>query len=109
MVKFDGVFKLTPSSKSDLLEIARYTESQWGIEQRNKYLRKLDECFRLLAGNPHLGKDRSEIGSGYRSMVEGSHVIFYTIKESHIEIISIPHASEDLDNIFSNSTDKPSG
>ena len=49
MVKFDGVFKLTPSSKSDLMEIARFTESQWGVEQRNKYLRKLDGCFRLLA------------------------------------------------------------
>jgi len=50
-------FTLTKKAKDDLKEIARYTQAQWGRDQRNKYLAMLDGCFHQLAANPFKGKD----------------------------------------------------
>jgi plasmid stabilization system protein ParE len=45
-------FTLTKKAKADLKEIARYTQDQWGRDQRDKYLAMLDGCFHQLAANP---------------------------------------------------------
>ena len=48
-------FSLTKKAVADLREIGRYTEQQWGREQRNKYLAQLDACFHQVAGDPLKG------------------------------------------------------
>ena len=93
-------YKLTPTAISQLKEIANHTELEWGVAQRNKYMRELYDCFQLLAQNPYIGKDRSEIKPRYRSIALGSHVVFYIVADLHIEIIGIPHAREDMDSVF---------
>ena len=45
------IFRLTRLALDDLRSIGRYTQINWGREQRNSYLAKLDECFHLLAQN----------------------------------------------------------
>lgn len=104
MVKLNGEYKLTPAAISCLKKIVQHTEINWGVKQRDKYVQELYDCFYLLAKNPHLGKDRSEINPEYRSMTQGSHVVFYVIKKTHIDIIDIPHDREDIENVFGNSS-----
>jgi len=46
-------FKLTPDALNDMLDIARYTEHQWGKKQRDLYLQELDhyritECLQWI-------------------------------------------------------------
>lgn len=95
-------FTLTKKAKADLKEIARYTQDQWGCDQRDKYLAMLDGCFHQLAANPLIGKDCSEIRSGYRKMKAGSHVIFYRQTSADmIEIVRILHGSMDIETRFS--------
>ncbi|MBS8242157.1 type II toxin-antitoxin system RelE/ParE family toxin [Marinobacter lipolyticus] len=49
-------FKLSRKAKADLKSIARYTEREWGRDQRNHYVLQFDQCFHLLADNPNLGQ-----------------------------------------------------
>lgn len=93
-------FKLTLEAKLHLKKIAKYTKEKWGSKQRDKYLAELDHCYHSLSHRPYTGKDRSDINPGYRSKVQGSHVIFYTINELSIEIIGIHHVRDDLEAIF---------
>ena len=85
-------FSLTNVAKADLKEIGRYTQENWGRDQRDLYLRMLDVSFQQLADNPLKGKDCSDIRSGYRRYSAGSHVIFYRQQSSSaIEVVRILH------------------
>jgi toxin ParE1/3/4 len=91
-------FSLTKKAVADLREIGRYTEQQWGKEQRNKYLAQLDTCFHQVAADPLKGKDCSDIRKGYRKVNAGSHVIFYRQKNpAEIEIVRVLHERMDFD------------
>jgi toxin ParE1/3/4 len=94
-------YLLTPRAVADIDDIAVYTVEVWGEQQAVKYIRALQERFAWLATNPMLGRSRDEVGPGFRSYLQGSHVIFYEITEGAIAIIGIPHASTDFDIHFS--------
>lgn len=91
-------FTLTIMAKADLKEIAKFTQSRWGREQRNLYLQMLDVTFQQLAANPQRGKDCGEIRTGYRKLNVGSHIIFYrqTLTDT-IEIVRILHGHMDIE------------
>lgn len=90
-------FRLTPRALADLDAIADYTLEKWGAAQMESYLRALDDRFQRLADNPMLGRERNNVGRGYRSFRQGAHLIFYLVLENEIQIIGVPHASMDID------------
>jgi toxin ParE1/3/4 len=94
-------FRITPRAAQDLRNIARYTLRTWGRKQRDAYMRAIDRRFSWLAENPTLGKPRPEIKQGYYSYPQGSHVIFYLVREGGIDIIGIPHQRRDVMSYFS--------
>lgn len=95
-------FRLTPRAYEDLKQIARYTLTTWGTDQREKYLRELDARFSWLAERPQVGRHRVDIAEGYYSYRQGSHIIFYLIRDGGIDIIGIPHRNRDTANYFNN-------
>lgn len=95
-----SVFKLTPRAKESLKDIGRYTRKKWGKNQRNRYLRDLDNRFQWLADNPGMGRHRSDIEDGYYCYRQGEHLIFYVILSDHIAIIGIPHTAMDILSYF---------
>jgi toxin ParE1/3/4 len=91
-------FALTRSAKTDLHAIALFTEKMWGREQRNAYLKQLDDAFHLLAATPSVGKTCDDIKTGYKKFPQGSHIIFYKVgNQTSIEIIRILHKHMDVD------------
>jgi toxin ParE1/3/4 len=88
---------LSPEAKTDIADIRKYTTRQWGKAQMDRYTLQLRERMRWLADNPMLGQARDEVKEGYRSFVEGSHIIFYRVAESAIEIIGILHQNMDFE------------
>ena len=91
-------FALTHKAKADLYAIALFTEKTWGREQRNLYIKQLDEAFHMLADNPLVGKACDEIKTGYKKFPQGSHIIFYKAgSQTSIEIIRILHKHMDVD------------
>ncbi|HEY0924046.1 type II toxin-antitoxin system RelE/ParE family toxin [Rheinheimera pacifica] len=90
-------FTLTLAAKTDLKEIALFTQRRWGIAQRNIYLKQFDAAFGLLAKSPEIGKSCDEIRQHYRKFPQGSHVIFYQKSGSQsIRIIRILHKGMDV-------------
>ncbi|MCP3867415.1 MAG: type II toxin-antitoxin system RelE/ParE family toxin [Gammaproteobacteria bacterium] len=80
----------------NLIGIRAYTKEKWGIQQAITYIKALEKRFIQIAENPNLGKERPEIKPGYRSLVEGKHVIFYRVTHSGVEILGVPHTNMDL-------------
>ena len=90
-------YKVTRKAQADLIEIGRYTTKEWGVTQRNTYLKELDNCFSQIAKNPELGMTCDYIANGYRKFPQGSHLIFYKQDDEDIvEIIRVLHKSMDV-------------
>lgn len=87
-------FKLTAKARQDLLAIGRYTEKEWGVAQRDRYLKQFDAAFNRLGENPNLGRKCDEILAGYRKIGEGSYVMFYKVSDV-VEIVRILHQRMD--------------
>ena len=93
-------FRITPRAYADLVNIARYTRETWGSEQRDHYIRALDERFSWLAEQPQTGRHRPDVVEGYYSYPQGRHVIFYLIRDGWIDIIGVPHQRMDVQRYF---------
>lgn len=94
-------FELTKKAKEDLKGIAKYTENRWGRNQRNKYIKQLDNGFYFLAESPKSGMECDEIKEGYRKFPQGSHLIFYKkVTAVKVKIIRILHKNMDVESKF---------
>ncbi len=96
-----NTYRVTPRAQQDLINIGCYTIEMWGKNQRNSYLKAIEERFKFLAENPYIGRYRADVKEGYYSYLQGSHVIFYLIRENGIDIIGVPHQRMDILNYFS--------
>ena len=91
-------FDLTRSAQADLRSIARFTQSRWGVRQRNACLKEVDQVFRSLAKNPLMGRACDDIREGYRKFPHGAHVIYYKqSSEDELLIVRILHATMDVE------------
>ena len=91
-------YLLTAAARKDIIDIGRFSTDRWGKRQRDKYLKQLDDAFKLLARQPEIGRDAGEIKPGYKKLSQGSHIIFYRAgTEPRIVVIRILHNSMDAD------------
>jgi toxin ParE1/3/4 len=89
-------YRISRPAANDLRGINRYTAQRWGVEQARAYYARLLQCFEMLAENPALGVARPGVREGYRSFVEGSHVIFYQEQGDTIRIVRVLHGRQDV-------------
>ena len=95
-----GAYNLTPRAKEDLRGIWRYSFEIWGEAQADKYVTEIYTRFSWLAERPQIGKHRPDIEDGYHCFPQGSHLIFYLVRDGHIDIIGVPHKEMDVLNYF---------
>lgn len=86
-------FKLRQAAKNDLKEIGRYTLKNCGQAQRDKYLKGLEQRFKLLGENPGFGRPREDVKAGYHCSHYEKHAVFYRIGKDFVEIIAVLHSS----------------
>jgi toxin ParE1/3/4 len=86
---------LTPNAKSDLVDIALYTQNKWGKKQRYIYLKIIDDKLHDLSIYPTKGKIRPEIHYNLRSYQVKKHIIYYLVKSDKIVIVNILHERMD--------------
>ena len=84
-------FRLTPDAQSDLLDIRRFTISQWGATQAQRYLAELRWSIQRLAQTPSLGKARPDMGPNVSSFPHASHVIYYIVHEQQLVVFAVFH------------------
>ncbi len=84
-------FHLTPDAQADLLDIRRFTLSQWGVAQAQRYLAQLRRAMQLLAETPSLGKGRPDVAPNVSSFPHASHVIYYIVHEQQLVVFAALH------------------
>jgi toxin ParE1/3/4 len=90
---------VSDKANRDLLRIYSY------FEQRNPtaadaILRRIDEKFGQLAAFPFIGRQRSSLAPGVRSVVVGNHLIFYLVGRDSITIVRVIDGRMDIDEEF---------
>lgn len=84
-----GKYRLTESAKEDLIAIAQYGDSNFGIVQSDRYRDQLKQRFSLLAEQPMLYPSVEHIHSGYRRSVCGVHSIYYRLEDDIVHIVRV--------------------
>lgn len=85
-----------PRARRDLIEIWFYTRDKWGEDQADRYLRRIDDAIKRLAGAPGLGSDYGQVRQGVRRYPVERHRIFYRRIDRGIEIVRVLHPSMDI-------------
>ena len=92
-----AICRLSRRAVADWQEIGRFTQLQWGVAQRHKYLAAVETKLRQLAANPQLGISRGDLIPGYRSARVGRHIFFYLVGADGIDVIRILHERMDAE------------
>ncbi|MBI2740663.1 MAG: type II toxin-antitoxin system RelE/ParE family toxin [Rhodospirillales bacterium] len=80
-----------PKAQADIVDIAAYTLENWGERRMTRYVDSLHARFVVLARQPEIGRRRDDIGPGYRSIVHGSHIVFYRLTRRELVIVRVLH------------------
>ncbi len=81
----------------DLVDIWLYTFSEWGEKQADKYLDDMDSAIKLLAEQPLISRERTDLEPPVRIHHHGHHLIVYLALANGIRIIRVLHESMDVD------------
>jgi toxin ParE1/3/4 len=84
-------FTLSDAARADLLEIAKYSEREWGRAQARSYTEELRACCARIASSPLTGRAADNLRHGLRRREQGSHVVFYSIEQTGVVIRRILH------------------
>jgi len=91
-------YVISKKAISDLEDIWVYTVEKWSIEQADRYYSLIFDEINFLCMNVDAGKSMEHVRKGYRASKVKSHLIFYRVVNSVVEIIRILHERMDLDN-----------
>lgn len=93
-------YRLTPRALKGFDQIAGFSLATWVERQTEKYLSDMAKRFEWPGKNPGAGRLREEIGEGYPSYRQGSHLLFDIVDGDIVAIIGIPHGSMDVEAYF---------
>lgn len=88
-------YQLSLLAERDLAGIAQSTRERWGDERALQYGQLLEGTLQQLLATPYIGRSRPELYAKARSFSAGSHVVFYRITPSGIEVARILHKRMD--------------
>ena len=90
-------YRKTRRADEDPKGIYRYTRRTWGRGQSVRYIRGLEQRFTALADNPLTGIAREELRpEGLRSVVHGSHVVFFQLQPYGVLIVRVLNGRQDV-------------
>lgn len=90
-------YRISNEAANDLEKIWVYTVENWSVEQAERYLGLVFEEIDYLCRKPESSKDYSHIRKGYFCSRVKSHLIFFRINKSKVEIIRILHEMMDVE------------
>lgn len=90
-------FTLSPRAQADIEEIWDYTETRWGRDQAEIYVRQIKTAIENLAADPNRGRPCDDVRAGYRKYPVGSHVLFYRVRPDGVDIVRVLHGRMDFE------------
>lgn len=89
------VLLIAPAATVDLKDIYQFGLRQWGQTQSVSYLETLKEKLWALTEHPLMGTERPELLAGIRSLPIQSHILFYRVTSTSVDIIRLLHGRQD--------------
>jgi len=90
---------LSDKADGDLIGIYSYIAER-SPKAADDLLRNIDRKLRNLSAFPFIGRERSNLSPGLRSLVAGNYLIFYTISRDHIVVMRVIDGRMDIDEEF---------
>lgn len=90
---------LSDKAKRDLFQIHHYMQ-QRSASAADAFVRRIDANFENLSRFPFIGRERSSLAPGLRSLVVGLHLIFYTFDFDQITVLRVIDGRMDVDEEF---------
>ena len=88
---------LRPEAERDIEDIADYTIEQWGKGQARLYVSELRQAIEGLSTSGMRHPLAQYAHPGLRRMICGSHLIFYLIDDTAVDVVRILHERMDID------------
>lgn len=88
-----------PRASADLSEIWEFIAEE-NVERADAFVDRIDAKFRALAQHPLMGRDRSELAAGLRSVPLPPYVIFYEPVPTGVVIVRVLHGARDTEAQF---------
>jgi toxin ParE1/3/4 len=90
----------SPEAIADLATITAYLE-EYSAPAADRLAAEVDKRTELLAGQPGIGRERTELKAGLRStVIEKVYLIFYRFDAAILEVVRILHGARDLEAEF---------
>jgi toxin ParE1/3/4 len=89
----------SPQARADLLELWLRIAAE-NEAAADALLDEIETVSQRLATFPELGRIRSDVAPGLRSLAVGNYVIFYRVLSSTVEIARVVHGARDLPPLF---------
>ena len=86
-------FQVRQAADNDLLDIFIYGCEQFGVDAAEAYIYRLEAGIQQLTEHPKSGRSIEQIIAGVRALPVVSHVIYYQVTDTTIDIIRALHKS----------------
>jgi len=89
--------RISPAALADLDRIWDYTATNWGDDQAERYLRKIQKACDDISARRNSGSSAEHVRAGYRKISVGSHLLFFRLADDGVtELMRILHQSMDV-------------
>lgn len=92
--------ELSRSAQRDIDALHSYGLQNFGKTVADDYVRRLLDLLDLLAPNPRMARERSELKAGLRLLNYRSHMLAYRINSRGIKILRILHVRQNWTEIL---------
>jgi toxin ParE1/3/4 len=79
-------YKLSDRARRELVEIDQYLSAK-NLSTADLLMEEFRVLFAMIDANPFLGRSREDLVPGYRSLPIKKYIMFYRVKEDHVEIM----------------------
>ncbi len=83
----------------DMIDLWAYVAEDSPV-RADRFIDRIHEKCKLIAGTPRIGRERLELAPGLRSFPVGRYLTYYRVREDALEIIRILSGFRDLDILF---------
>lgn len=81
--------QITPLAQKRIQEVNDYLLTEWGYKTRRAFIQKLNHCLEIIKKNPYSFPTAYDCPELRRCVVTPLNILYYTIQESNIIIVSI--------------------